>query len=97
MDTLNLRIKELITERLNLRISPAEIRDEVPIFSSDDGGLGLDSIDALDLAVGLFEEFQVEIGEKDMHIFQNVNTITSFVRNAQQAKGEVLEIAAGAA
>ena len=96
MDDLNLRIKKLITERLNLRITPAEIPDEAPIFSSDNGGIGLDSIDALDLAVGLFEEFQVEIGEKDMHIFQNVNTIASFVRNAQSAKSEVLEMAAGA-
>ena len=82
MDLLNLRIKQLIASRLNLRMKPEEIRDDVAIFDSENGGLGLDSIDALDLAVGLFEEFQIKIGQKDMHIFANVNTIAEFVRQA---------------
>ncbi len=79
MSELKNRIKNLIVDRLNLRIKPEQIRDDVPIFGSTEGGLGLDSIDALDLAVGLFEEFEVEVGQKDMHIFANVDSIAAFV------------------
>jgi acyl carrier protein len=76
---LNLRIKQLIVDRLNLRVAPAEIEDDAAIFDTQNGGLGLDSIDALDLAVALFEEFQIEVGQNDMHIFANVNSIAAFV------------------
>lgn len=86
-EQMSRHIKELMIERLNLRTTVDQIADNVPIFSTDDGGLGLDSIDALDLAVALFEEFQVEVAQKDMHIFKNVNSISSFVleRTAQEA------------
>jgi len=81
MSELKDRIKKLIADRLNLRIKPEDIQDDVAIFSSGEGGLGLDSIDALDLAVGLFEEFEVEVGQNDMHIFANVNSIEAFVES----------------
>jgi acyl carrier protein len=81
MNPLNLRIKTLMIDRLNLRVKPEQIVDDAPIFGSDHGGLGLDSIDALDLAVGLFEEFQVEVGQKDMAIFASVNRIADFVNS----------------
>ena len=81
MSELKDRIKKLIVSRLNLRIKAEDIRDDVAIFDSTEGGLGLDSIDALDLAVGLFEEFEVEVGQNDMHIFANVNSIETFVQS----------------
>jgi acyl carrier protein len=76
---MNDHIKALMIDRLNLRMSSDEIPTAVPIFSTEDGGLGLDSIDALDLAVALFEEFQLEVEQKDMHIFKSVETISAFV------------------
>ena len=81
MSELKERIKKLIVSRLNLRIKAEDIQDNVAIFDSSEGGLGLDSIDALDLAVGLFEEFEVEVGQNDMHIFANVNSIEAFVES----------------
>src|SRR5258707_3741255 len=97
MSDLKLQIKTLIVNRLNLRMPREDISESAPIFSSEDGGLGLDSIDALDLAVGLFEEFQVEIGQKDMHIFANVDTIAGFVANkAVVEAGEATQKAASA-
>lgn len=80
MQGMNAHIKDLMIDRLNLRMSPDQIPTNVPIFSTENGGLGLDSIDALDLAVALFEEFQVEIEQKDMHIFESVETISAFVQ-----------------
>jgi acyl carrier protein len=73
------KIKELIVSRMNLKIDPQQIADTAPIFGSEAGSLGLDSIDALDLVVGLYEEFDVEIQDSDMHIFASVATIDAFV------------------
>lgn len=73
------RIKELIIERMNLKLSPADIGDEQGIFGSQEGSLALDSIDALDLVVAIYEEFDVEIKDTDMHIFASVQSIDDFV------------------
>ena len=53
------RIKKLIVESLHLEgLSPEAIGDEDALF---DEGLGLDSIDALELLVGLEKEFQIKM------------------------------------
>jgi acyl carrier protein len=74
------RIKQLVVERLNLAIDPAAIGDDTSLFASDaEGGLGLDSVDALELAVALNAEFDVEIGDDDMGIFETVGRMAAFV------------------
>lgn len=73
------RIKELIIERMNLRLSPSDIGDDQGIFGNEEGSLALDSIDALDLVVAIYEEFDVEIQDSDMHIFASVQSIDDFV------------------
>jgi acyl carrier protein len=77
---LNLRIKELMVDRLMLRMTPGEIGDETPLFSPE--GLGLDSIDALELAVGLEKTFGVATPSADVArtAFLNVNSIAEFIR-----------------
>lgn len=47
---LRRRIKQVIVERLKLEMDPEEIGDDVPLFGE---GLGLDSIDALELVLGV--------------------------------------------
>jgi acyl carrier protein len=75
-----LRIKEILVERLNLAMDPADISDDAPLFlSQDEGGLGLDSVDALELAVAMNGEFDVEIGDEDMGIFESVAKMAEFV------------------
>ena len=49
------RVKDLIVRRLKLDIDPTTIDDAAPLFGE---GLGLDSIDALELVLGLEQEFQ---------------------------------------
>ena len=74
------RIKQLVVERLNLAIDPSAIGDDTSLFSSEaEGGLGLDSVDALELAVALNAEFDVEIGDDDMGIFATVGHMAAFV------------------
>lgn len=76
----SIRIKELIVERLNLASNPADISDDAPLFEgADQGGLGLDSVDALELAVAMNAEFGVEVGDEDMGIFESVAKMSAFV------------------
>ena len=73
-------IKKLIVSRLNLSIDPQEIGDDVLLFEPvEDQGIGLDSVDALELAVAINNTFDVIISDDDMSIFNSVNTINAFV------------------
>ncbi|MGE0327384.1 MAG: phosphopantetheine-binding protein [Polyangiaceae bacterium] len=72
---LSLKIKELMIRELDLSdLTPAQIDDGSALFGE---GLGLDSLDALQLAIALEEEFGVTIpeGEEAKPIFASVNAI----------------------
>ena len=83
---LHLEIKKLIVESLALEdIAPEEIETEAPLFVE---GLGLDSIDALELAMSLEEQFGVTVGEdpdENQRIFFSVQSLAEFVTAQQQA------------
>ena len=60
MDDLRQSIKVLIIESLNLEdITPADIDDDAPLFGTD--GLGLDSVDALELGLALQKKFSFRL------------------------------------
>ncbi len=61
MTTENLKdsIKQMMVESLMLRITKEQIQDEIPLFGPE--GLGLDSIDALELVVSLEKQFGVSV------------------------------------
>jgi acyl carrier protein len=84
MEDLKGRIRKLIVEKLRLEnVKPEEIQDETPLFGE---GLGLDSIDALELVVALEKEFGIKITDEEVgvRVFRNLNTLAAFV----QEKGE---------
>ncbi len=74
-EELRQKIKEVMVEELMLDQAPSEITDTIPIFGA--GGLGLDSVDALQLVVGLEKHFGLKIGNSDAAkgILENVETI----------------------
>lgn len=78
-------LKKLIVEALVLEdIAPEEIETDAPLFVE---GLGLDSIDALELAMALEERYGVKIEDdpdENRRIFASVKSLADFV-TAQQA------------
>jgi len=80
-----IEMKKFIIETLGLEdLEPEGIGDDEPLFA---GGLGLDSIDALELGIALRRKFQVPTAEQDPDTpdhFRTVNTLVAFVaRNGQ--------------
>ncbi len=86
MDQLKQEIKEVIISSLQLEdITPENIVDEAPLFNE---GLGLDSIDALELGVALKKKFGVKFStdnEESKKVFSSVNTLAEFI-TAERAK-----------
>jgi len=82
-DTLRTQVKELLATGLRLEIAPSDIQSDSPIFgTSDDGrGLGLDSIDALELVVLVEEKFHVAIPDEEAgkRAFGSVNSLVDFI------------------
>lgn len=80
MESLELELKELIIEVLDLEdITPDDINSEEPLFVD---GLGLDSIDALELGVALQKKYGVKIeaeGEQTRELFASVKNLVKFV------------------
>jgi len=80
MDQLKQEIKEVIISALQLEdITPEKIVDSEPLFGE---GLGLDSIDALELGVALKKKFGVkfssESGENKKH-FASVDALAEYI------------------
>ncbi len=86
MDELKQQIKELIISSLELEdIKPQDIKDDEPIFGT---GLGLDSIDALELGVALKKKFDVKLSaenEDSKKHFASVNALAEYI-NAEKSK-----------
>lgn len=76
---LRQKIKEVMVEELMLDFEPDEIGDETPIFGAE--GLGLDSVDALQLVVAIEKHFGLKVGdaEKAKQILQSVETIAKAI------------------
>ena len=72
-------LKQHLIEQLNLEdLNIADIEDDAPLFGE---GLGLDSIDALELIVLLDTHYNIKIEnpEQGKDIFQSVNTMNDFI------------------
>lgn len=80
MDELKQEIKELIISSLELEdVTPEDIKDDAPIFGE---GLGLDSIDALELGVAIKKKFNVKLSaenEESKKHFASVNALAEFI------------------
>ena len=81
---LKSKVKDLIVRRLKLEIDPASIEDAAPLFGE---GLGLDSIDALELVLGLEQEFGIKVADEEVGIkaFSSVDSLVDFIKEKSAA------------
>ncbi len=83
MADLKLELKEKIIEQLNLEdMSVDEIGDQDPLFGE---GLGLDSIDALELIVMLDKDYGIKLADpkEGRQIFESVETMANYIEQHQ--------------
>lgn len=76
---LKRRLKELLIERLKFEdMTPDDIGDDDPLFA---GGLGLDSIDALEIVVMLESEFGIKVKNETSarDFFRSISTLADLV------------------
>ena len=78
------RVKELIVRRLKLDVDPNTIRNDAPLFGE---GLGLDSIDALELVLGLEQEFGIKVEDEEVGVkaFASVDALCDFIEQKKTA------------
>ena len=79
------RVRTLLSTRLKLGKAVEGITDETPLFGP--GGLGLDSIDALELVLGLEKEFGVVVEDRAtaIKVLASIKTIAEYIQS--QGKG----------
>lgn len=77
-------LKEILIKNLKLEdMTPEDIEDTMPLFG--DNGLGLDSVDSIELVLTVDKEFGVKISDSKEYekIFANVQSLLDFI-NAQK-------------
>jgi acyl carrier protein len=77
------KLKELLVTRLKLKVGADDIKEDTQLFGPQ--GLGLDSIDLLELIVGIKKEFGVEILDRETadKVFISVSAIAKYIEDNQ--------------
>ena len=76
LTVFELEVAKLMVENLNLTVCPEDVEPNKPLFEN---GLGLDSIDALQLVLSVERDFDITVPTDDVTIFRSVNTIADFI------------------
>lgn len=79
MEALKTELKEKIIKTLNLEdLTPADVNDNDPLFGD---GMGLDSIDALELIVMLDKDYGIKLSDpkEGKTIFQSIETMAKYI------------------
>jgi len=82
MEEFVLELKKQIIDVLNLEdLQPDDIDNDAPLFGETEMGLGLDSIDALELIVMMEKRYGIKVKDPSIgkEIFKSVNTMAAFI------------------
>jgi len=86
-EALKSEIKRLLIDALELEdLQPEEILDDAPLFGDD--GLGLDSIDALELGIALRKKYQLKLEDNDAGNREYFRSVTSLAQFVQASLGQ---------
>lgn len=85
---LRMLIKEMLVKNLMLQTTPDQIADDLPLFGPN--GLGLDSIDALELVVSMEKTFGIGVPNSEVagKALRTVETIHDYILEKRAASGE---------
>ncbi|MCP4606778.1 MAG: acyl carrier protein [Proteobacteria bacterium] len=78
-------VKEDLITRLNLPYEPEDLHEDISLLGS---GLGLDSLDALEVILGIEHAFNVKVADDNIAILRSINSIADYVLDARRT-GEV--------
>ena len=84
-ESLKPQIKSAIVRSLRLSMQPEEIADDIQLFGE---GLGLDSIDALELVLEIERTFGVAITDEQMgnRVLRSVSSIAEFIESSRASR-----------
>ena len=69
-------LAQLFVDSLNLELEPSKIDPDAPLFGS---GLGLDSIDMLEIALAISRDFGVELQSEDRAVLSSLRTLAAHI------------------
>lgn len=82
-------VARLLVSALELEdVDAADIQPEAPLFGHEPGSLGLDSIDALEIALAINQQFAVELradDEQNSQVFATLKSLSDYVQAARAA------------
>jgi acyl carrier protein len=79
-------LKEDLITRLNLPYRPEDLHEDVSLLGS---GLGLDSLDALEVILGIENAFEVKVADDNIAILRSINSIVDYVMDYRSGKAVV--------
>jgi acyl carrier protein len=88
VDETKRKIREILSVRLNLSTAVDKIADDAPLFGP--GSLGLDSIDALELVLGIQKEFGAAIEDRALavRVLVSIDTIAEYLESLSAGNPE---------
>jgi acyl carrier protein len=76
------RVKRGLITRLSLPFEEADLHDDISLLGS---GLGLDSLDALEVILGLEQEFGVKVAEDNVSVLRSINSVVDYLLEERAA------------